>query len=535
MHTHFYRSQHIKARIAFRQISLFSGIQYYRCFSNINTRGKHNKNKDIEEKDRSTKLSQQLGYKQDRIEEDFKRIRKNPQLKARPFSSEFNHVRNQINNAKSSDEVLKIVDEYKNAGDLTIITKAMWKNTRLLCGDKRNDPVAQKQLFEMWNLIDKAEIKDCISYNILLDCCNKLRMSEKCDEIWIEMLNLGIQPSTQTLGCMTLAARGNVSKALKYFEFFANNYGSPEAQNYESLFLVCAEAKPPDVETAEKYFFRSDFPYRDHDDNLSVCKSLMRCYVMNKDIDRVQSMINRMEKNKIVFDAYVYKSIIMAYIDAKDPQKAIDIYNEAEQQLENNDDKLAVFRLIPTAYCELISITTDLANRKKLLNIVAEKLPNTFREYGEHKYPKSIRWGLVVLDATMKTYNYDEKRKQFGWRLFEEIAEIFDLPYFDATPETPECYLKLYDIGTSEFILFEYLPEKKIHLLENKGLIIQVNKDNMEYRFQTPSTEGNVGKLLKSKGIQYTVNRTKFNINIVIDKSEIPRFRQLEEDEPLFG
>eukprot|EP01084_Bolivina_argentea_P031325 57974_1 len=415
-------------------------VMHLRYFTQM---GKHNKSS---QRMKPNKTPEELKHKHQRQEEDALRMKNNSLTKAKPDSPEFDYVRRKIDGCKTSEEVMKIVYEFEKVGDHSIFTKAMKKNARLLYKNLSQHSDAKNKLFKLWDMIDKDDISSAVPHGILLDCCNKLKCFEKCDEIFNAMLDAGIKPTNQILSNMLESTNGDVSKAQKYWKLMINNYDIvPDEQNYISIFAVFAAVN--DVKSAGDMFIES--PYHN---SFKVCTGLLNCFALSGAINEMETLINHMTTQNMIFDDFVYQAMMICYVKGGQPTKAIDAYNESQKQ---NVLSLAILRLLPTAYMTLIDLENNFSARKKLLKIVLEELPMRLLSFSgnQQKYLDSERWGLFVLEGTMKTY-----RENFGWRTFEEITDKYPLPLLQTNENAPlECYLRLYDMNIAKFILFEYL------------------------------------------------------------------------------
>ena len=160
------------------------------------------------------------------------------------------------------------------------------------------------------------------------------------------------------------------------------------------------------------------------------------------------------------------------------------------------------------------------------MKFLTHELPQVFMDFdsNQKQFLTTERWGMIILDANIKTY-----KNRFGPLIFEEITEKYNLPFFASkAKKQPECYLRLYDLEVAKFILFVYLPLRKYDEFANKGLIIKVNKNDKEFRFQTPATLRNIGHLLQDKGIHYQVIQDNV---ISFDKSETSKLIEKDEDD----
>eukprot|EP01084_Bolivina_argentea_P180173 311258_1 len=461
-------------------------LQYIRIVSLI-SRQNFNQEKSDENNNNDRK---KLHSKKDRVKEAGSRMRKKPLTKAKPFSHEYDHVRKKIRDCKSSNDIWKIVHEYKNAGDYTIITAAMSSNTLLLCKDTTNDVIARKQLFEMWDMIDKSEIGDGVAHSILISCCNKLRISDKCDGIFKQMIQLKLDPTVATLGALLASLDDDVPKATEYWNLITNKYSIyPSEQCYISLFIICGNAR--DITTAEKMF--SKCPYQM---NRDVCVSFLRCCALKGDIKKIEIVVEHMKRHQMKSDTRFYEALMIGYIKAEQPQNAIDAFRIAEQ---SGVMSMPLISILPIAYINLIPMEETFEKKKKLLKIVCEDLPRMIIKFDnkQQEYINSGRWGLLILTAMMNTY------VNFGIKTFEEIIAKYNLPLFDSNTEISTCDLRVYDLEISKFVLFEYLPTKK-HLIQDTGVNIKMKSNKTKYTFEIPTTVNNVIELLQAKDIKYT-------------------------------
>ena len=317
---------------------------FHRQLAHFGSKGAQKKSKQKESFD--------IFHRHDRTAEDAKRLSLNPLSKARPHAPEYDHVRRAISKAKSSDEILKLVHQYKNAGDITIIAKAMRCNTRLLFHDLSKHSIAQKQLFEMWDMIDKDELADPVPYGILLDCCNKLNMSRRCHDIMLEMIGSGIPPNVQTLSCMLISAGKDVNKALEYWRLVTTKYNvKPDQRAYCSLFTVFGEAK--DTDHAESMFI--ECPY--HDD-MDVCAALLNCFAYSSAVNKMEIMLDFMKERGMQLNDFAFQAIIIGYIMGNQPKKAIEYFYVAKDE---GVLSLALLRVVPSAYIKRLELEQNYA------------------------------------------------------------------------------------------------------------------------------------------------------------------------------
>eukprot|EP01084_Bolivina_argentea_P281477 481597_1 len=435
--------------------------------------------------------------------------------------SETDEIRFRITKCNEIDQIMNIIK--KNIfDDPTVYGKAMEQIVQICKDHPENYTEAKSKVFEIWELMKKFSYTDAIGWHILLKSCNIFGYDHLCHDLFFEMLKEEIQPTAPILTTMLNACRpkGKVEKAHKYWDIITNKYKlEPNELNYQALFTVYAKAKICDHVLLQDTLHQMK---EKHKVNHAVCWRLMSVYANIPVIEGVESIRDHMQKHKVKFDANIYNTMALAYILAKDYEKAISIIDEAIECQEW--DSITIIHQVEAYICK-IKNTNDQNVRKSLLKFVEiesnnylKQCKNGMKTYNSHK------WKCMMFSAIFNTYD------GFGPQLFKEFMVKYQLEYWDRSGNynVPTIDLWSFDMEEAKWFLTHIFNEE-LNVFDKFGLNI-LTAYKTDFRFQEPATSDGLMSFLAEWNPPITVVKEKRLLHIPKDQTA-----NFHAEEPLFG
>ena len=263
---------------------------------------------------------------------------------------------------KNMDKVLKIVNmmqQYKIFPDnytYTTIIKGLNKNSLLKNNQNQmnnTSPTTANNItttnpeifsnieldlaFRLFNHVRQNSKPDEILYNCIMDACLRFNKIDKMLEMYQEMIQIGIKPSSITCGIVIKAygMKGDLNSALNIY--YKMKKEKIEISNITYGCLINACIKNNDLNKAFELY--ESFKNESYEMNTILYTTLIKAYTKQKDINKVVEIFNTMKKSQNSKPNIItYNSIIDCCIKCDKFNLAYEYFQEMLFDINNTSD-----------------------------------------------------------------------------------------------------------------------------------------------------------------------------------------------------
>ena len=263
---------------------------------------------------------------------------------------------------KNMDKVLKIVNmmqQYKIFPDnytYTTIIKGLNKNSLLKNNQNQmnnTSPTTANNItttnpeifsnieldlaFRLFNHVRQNSKPDEILYNCIMDACLRFNKIDKMLEMYQEMIQIGIKPSSITCGIVIKAygMKGDLNSALNIY--YKMKKEKIEISNITYGCLINACIKNNDLNKAFELY--ESLKNESYEMNTILYTTLIKAYTKQKDINKVVEIFNTMKKSQNSKPNIItYNSIIDCCIKCDKFNLAYEYFQEMLFDINNTSD-----------------------------------------------------------------------------------------------------------------------------------------------------------------------------------------------------
>ena len=263
---------------------------------------------------------------------------------------------------KNMDKVLKIVNmmqQYKIFPDnytYTTIIKGLNKNSLLKNNQNQmnnTSPITANNItttnpeifsnieldlaFRLFNHVRQNSKPDEILYNCIMDACLRFNKIDKMLEMYQEMVQIGIKPSSITCGIVIKAygMKGDLNSALNIY--YKMKKEKIEISNITYGCLINACIKNNDLNKAFELY--ESLKNESYEMNTILYTTLIKAYTKQKDINKVVEIFNTMKKSQNSKPNIItYNSIIDCCIKCDKFNLAYEYFQEMLFDINNTSD-----------------------------------------------------------------------------------------------------------------------------------------------------------------------------------------------------
>ena len=263
---------------------------------------------------------------------------------------------------KNMDKVLKIVNmmqQYKIFPDnytYTTIIKGLNKNSLLKNNQNQmnnTSPTTANNItttnpeifsnieldlaFRLFNHVRQNSKPDEILYNCIMDACLRFNKIDKMLEMYQEMIQIGIKPSSITCGIVIKAygMKGDLNSALNIY--YKMKKEKIEISNITYGCLINACIKNNDLNKAFELY--ESFKNESYEMNTILYTTLIKAYTKQKDINKVVEIFNTMKKSQNSKPNIItYNSIIDCCIKCDKFNLAYEYFQEMLFDINNTSE-----------------------------------------------------------------------------------------------------------------------------------------------------------------------------------------------------
>ena len=268
----------------------------------------------------------------------FELLLKNEEIK--PNDVTFNTLIDVFVRAKDMNKVWFIISKMKEYGikpdNFTYSTIIKGLNKNCISNDSNNNNTNNNSInssseldlaFKLFENVKKTSKPDEILYNCIMDACLRFGKIEQMLELYENMLNEGIKPSSITCGIVIKAygMKGNLDKALEMYEHMKKEKIEISSVTYGCLINACI--KNNDLNKA--FLLYEDLQKNGFEMNTILYTTLIKAYSKIKNLKKVIEIFTSMKNNKNNFPNNItYNSVIDCAIKCNQYDLANNIFTE---------------------------------------------------------------------------------------------------------------------------------------------------------------------------------------------------------------
>ena len=395
----------------------------------------------------------------DKVTGAFELLLKNDKIK--PNDVTFNTLIDVFVRAKDMNKVWFIISKMKEYGikpdnfTYSTIIKGLNKNcinneiTNLNNQNNNNNSINNSSeldlAFKLFDNVKKTSKPDEILYNCIMDACLRFGKIDQMLELYENMLNEGIKPSSITCGIVIKAygMKGNLEKALEMYDNMKKEKIEISSVTYGCLINAC---------------------------------------IKNNDLNKALLLYKELQENGFEMNTILYTTLIKAYSKVKDLKKVLEIFSSMKNNKNNPPNNITYNSVID---CAIKCNQYDLANKifsEMLIHNEIKPDIITFStlikgEIRRKNFDNAIKYLDIMLKIEIKPDDVllnslldgCEKCKEFN-KAFE-IYNLFKSKGVEPTMMTYSIMMKICGrLGNFEFskILIEEVKKKN----QNLNLII---------------------------------------------------------------
>lgn len=184
----------------------------------------------------------------------------------------------------------------------------------------------------MWN---QKRRRTLIPFNKELNCAARARNIMRCREIFQEIERAGLEPDVISYNTILKAAHGlgDLNLGVEFWKRMAEKQVEPDIFSYSSLISNCRlpfKRRPEDFPKGRLHLARelwADMQNRGLSPDLTLYNSFIDVLCKAGCMESVEELYKDMMSKSVVPNVATITSIMSAYTETKNPQKAVEIFN----------------------------------------------------------------------------------------------------------------------------------------------------------------------------------------------------------------
>lgn len=202
-------------------------------------------------------------------------------------------------------------------------------NNNINSNDKNNNYKNKNELdlaFQLFEKVKQISKPDEILYNCIMDACLRFNKVDKMLELYKEMIDNNITPSSVTCGIVIkgYGMKGDVNSALKIYDHMKMNKIQISNVTYGCLINVCAKNN----KLSKAFELYESLTKEGVEMNTILYSTLIKAYTKTKNLNKVIEILNKMNRSKNSKPNIItYNSVIDCCIKCNDFNLAYKYYN----------------------------------------------------------------------------------------------------------------------------------------------------------------------------------------------------------------
>ena len=283
----------------------------------------------------------------DKVDYAFEHLINSKDINITPNDVTFNSLIDAYVRQNKMDKVFKLIStmqQYHIKPDnftYTTIIKGLNKdsfssNNSTGIGDYKNKNKNELDLaFQLFEKVKQFSKPDEILYNCIMDACLRFNKVDKMLELYKEMLENNISPSSVTCGIVIkgYGMKGDVDSALKIYQHMKINKIEISSVTYGCLINVCTKNN----KLSKAFELYESLTREGIEMNTILYTTLIKAYSKTRNLNKVIEILNLMIKSKNSKPNIItYNSVIDCCIKCRNYDLAYNYYNYLIENSKNN-------------------------------------------------------------------------------------------------------------------------------------------------------------------------------------------------------